>query len=212
MTTTAYLRVSTDHQDQASQRHQIAVFAEAEKITITSELAEEASGGTPWRDRAIARLILDGQPGDTVIVSEISRIARSVVGVLTALQAAAERGVTVIAARNRLKMDGSLPAKITITVLALAAEIERDLIRERTKAALQARKERGLPIGRQLGARGTSRLESRQDEIDRALDAKISKRGIARLIGCSPQTLYSYLANREAQKKQPSTEEAKAPA
>ena len=84
-------------------------------------------------------------------------------------------------------------------MLALAAERERDLIRDRTKAALQARKARGLPIGRQKGATGTSCLHNRGSEIDRALAAKISKRGIARLLDVSPQTLYTYLANRDNQ-------------
>jgi DNA invertase Pin-like site-specific DNA recombinase len=193
MTTTAYLRVSTDQQDAASQRHQIATWAAANGATVDRELSDTASGSTPWQSRAIAPLITAGQPGDVVVVSEISRIARSVVGVLTALQTAAERGVNVIACKNGLRIDGSLPAKIVVTVFALVAEIERDLIRERTRAALQARKARGQPIGRQLGATGTSKCQPHAELIARLLAAKTPKRAIARLIDVAPQTLYDYL-------------------
>ena len=194
---TAYLRISTEQQDHASQRQQIDTYAAANGLIVTDYIHDNESGSTPWQQRQIGRLLRELPTGSTILVSEISRVARSVVGVLTAFQFAIERGITVIAARSNLRLDGSLPAKIVITMLALAAEIERDLIRDRTKAALQARKARGLPFGRQIGAFGTSCLHNRGAEIDRALAAKISKRGIARLLNVSPQTLYTYLANRD---------------
>ncbi len=193
MTTTAYLRVSTDQQDYDSQREQITAFAAAQNIAVDIWATDQASGAKPWQEREIGNILRTAMPGDTVIVSEVSRIARSVVGVLTALQLAAERGARVMAARNRLVMDDSLPAKITITVLALAAEIERDLIRERTRAALQARRAKGLPLGRPTGEAETHQLDARKEEIIRALDARISKRGIARMLQVAPNTLYDYL-------------------
>lgn len=192
-TVTAYLRVSTDQQDQASQRQQVTTYATGAGLHITREVSDTASGSTPWQKRGIAALLAADQRGNTVIVSEVSRIARSVVGVLTALQVAAENGVVVIAAKNKLCLDQSLHAKITITVLALAAEIERDLIRERTKAALQARKASGKPIGRQVGATSASKCEPHRELISRLIHAKTPKRAIARLINVSPQTLYTFL-------------------
>jgi DNA invertase Pin-like site-specific DNA recombinase len=146
-----------------------------------------------WQHRKLAGILEVSAPGDTIVVSEISRIARSTVGVLTFLQAAASRSVVVVAVRNRLALDDSLHSKITVTVLALAAEIERDLLRERTKAALAARREKGLPLGRPVGSRSPSMLAEKAADIERMLSAKVSKRAIARVLGCSPSTLYAFL-------------------
>lgn len=194
----AYLRVSTDKQDEASQRQIIGGKIGAKGAEWVSDTA---SGAKPWQERAIAGVLERSIRGDRIIVSEISRIARSTVGVLTFLQAAAEKGVTVDAVKSGILLDGSTASKIVVTVLAMAAEIERDLLRERTKAALDARKARGLPVGRQAGATGKkNKLDGRMGEIQPLLDAKVSHTAIARVLKVSRQTLYTFLQEREADK------------
>lgn len=195
----AYLRVSTDQQDQASQREQIAAYCRAHDLIVEREVCDTASGSVPWQDRALGPLLLAEPPGTTVIVSEVSRLARSIVGVLTAIQTALERGINVIAARQGMVFDQTLNSKITLTVFAIASEIERDLVRGRTKDALAARKARGQPIGRQVGATGTSKCEPQRELIGRLLNAGTPKRAIARLINVSPQTLYDWLAREVPQ-------------
>ena len=99
----AYLRISTDKQDEASQRQIIKG-----KYPFLSEwMSDTASGGTPWQERAISEILNSCERGDKIIVSEISRIARSTVGVLTFMQAAAEKGVTVDAVKSCIVLDGS---------------------------------------------------------------------------------------------------------
>jgi len=195
----AYLRISTDKQDEASQRQIITAALTGSQNEPVEWLADTASGGIPWQQRAIAGTLASMGQGDTLIVSEISRIARSTVGVLTFLQAAAERGVTVVAVKSGIRLDGSTASKIVVTVLAMAAEIERDLLRERTTAALQARKTRGLPIGRQPGAIGKhNKLYGRMPEIVPLLAAKVPRAAIARVLGVSRQTLHSFLLQHAA--------------
>ena len=189
----AYLRVSTDRQQQTSQRQQLEQWAASSDNTIAVWWTDKESGATRWQDRQLADALRDAKPGDTIVVSEISRIARSTVGVLTFLQEAAQANVTVHAVQNRLTLDSSLPSKITVTVLALAAEIERDLCRARTKAALQTRKDKGLPIGRQPGTKVRSKLDQRRTEIHELLSKRVSKRAIARILDCAPQSLYAWL-------------------
>lgn len=190
----AYLRISTDKQDEGSQRHIIAGSLQGVDMAGLEWIADTASGAVQWQQRAIAGAIERAEKGDQIIVSEISRIARSTVGVLTFLQAAAAKGVTVSAVKSGIKLDGSMSSKIVITMLALAAEIERDLLRERTKAALGARKAKGLPIGRQPGATGKrNKLEGRLPEIQPLLDKGVSKAAIARIFAVSRQTLHSFL-------------------
>ena len=189
-----YLRCSTDQQDEASQRFIIRDRLGFYKNPDIVWMADYASGAIPWQQRQISAALNQLGPGDLLIVSEISRIARSTVGVLTFLQAAAAKGVTVEAIKSGITLDGSTASKIVVTVLAMAAEIERDLLRERTKGALAARKLRGLPVGRQPGAVNKVRkLDGKLPEIRDLLGAKISQAAIARILNVSRQTLSSFL-------------------
>jgi DNA invertase Pin-like site-specific DNA recombinase len=194
----AYLRISTDKQDEASQRQ---IISSRGNIGV-EWVCDTASGAKAWQSRAIAGVLERCEQGDKIIVSEISRIARSTVGVLTFLQAAAEKGVTVDAVKSGIVLDGSTASKIVVTVLAMAAEIERDLLRERTKAALDARKAKGLPVGRQPGALGRrNKLEGRKAEIQPLIDAKVSVSAMARVLGVSRQTLYTFLSQQQEGKQ-----------
>lgn len=193
MTTRAYLRVSTDSQDEQSQRAILADWQQKTGRIVDHYNTDTASGAIPWERRSIAYLLASSQPGDCIIVSEISRIARSILGVLSFLQAAATAEVEVVAVRSGIALDNSLSSKIVVTVLALAAEVERDLIRERTKAALSARRAAGLPLGRPTGSRSVSILHPKRNEIAKLLEAGVSKRAVARVLSCSPSTLYAYL-------------------
>jgi len=193
-----YIRVSTDSQDNLSQQTQLAAWLRQRPTEPVTEYLDTASGAKRWQDRALADALRNSQPGDSIAVSEISRIARSTLGVLSFLEAAAAAHVHVHAVRSGIALDGSMSAKITITILALCAEIERDLLRERTTAALAARRANGQVLGRPLGARSASKLTKRAPEIDRLLAADVSKRAIARLLDCSPQTLYTFLSRRDS--------------
>lgn len=191
--TLAYLRVSTDAQEQSSQRQQIDTWAATTGHTIAGWYSDKQSGATRWQDRALAPLLEQARAGDTIVVSEISRIARSTVGVLTFLQEAAAKNITVHAVQSRMTLDGSLQATITVTILALVAEIERELCRARTKAALADRRARGLPLGRQPGTRVRSKLDQHRSEINELLTKRVSKRAIARIVDCAPGSLYAWL-------------------
>lgn len=193
MTVRAYLRISTDHQDEKSQTQIITEWSAKTGRGVGMFHTDTASGSVPWEKRQIAAILEGSEQGDCIVVSEISRIARSILGVLSFLAAASERGVEVVAIRSGITLDNSLSAKVVVTVLALAAEIERDLIRERTKAALQARKAAGLPLGRQRGTRVARLLAPRAKEIAQLIEAKVPKRAICRVLQCSPSTLYAYL-------------------
>lgn len=195
MTIIAALRVSTEQQDENSQRAQILAWAARTGRTVERWEADRQSGSIPWQQRGMAATLAQANPGDCIVVSEISRIARSTTGVLTFLEAAVKKGVTVESAKGNLHIDGSLNSKIVVTMLALAAEIERELIKERTTAALRARRAAGLPMGRPIGSKGRSKCLKHADTIEQMRKARVSIRAIARMIECSPTTLYQYLNN-----------------
>lgn len=192
----AYLRVSTDAQDVANQKLGVLEYCAAHRWSAPLLIEDTVSGKLDWRQRKIGELLMSIPPGSVLVAAEISRLARSTLQVLEMLKLAAEREISVHIVKSSLVLDGSLGAKITATVLALAAEIEREFIAARTKEALRRRKESGLPMGRPVGQAERLRLDDKADEIDKYLALGLNKRAIAKLCGCSPQTLYTWLGRR----------------
>lgn len=198
MTTFAYLRVSTDRQDLDNQRHGILEYANSHRLGPLAFVEDAASGRVGWRDRAVGALLLQtASEGDVVLFAEVSRMGRSTRQVLEMLETCMTRGLTVHIAKQGMVLDGSMQSRITATVLGLAAEIEREFISQRTSEALARRKAAGQPLGRPKGRMATSlKLDSKEAEIRGYLAKGISKRSIAKLIECSPSTLYDWLARR----------------
>jgi DNA invertase Pin-like site-specific DNA recombinase len=185
----AYIRISTDQQDAEVQQHELTQWLAAQAPHALVTYTDTASGAVDWRQRKIAEALRASQPGDVIVVSEVSRLARTTIGCLEIFGEAAAAGVTVVALKNGLTMDGSQSARIVGTVLAMAAEIERDMIRARTQEALARRAARGLPIGRPTGARSASKLTSKRTDIERLHGAGVSIAALARLYGVARNTM-----------------------
>lgn len=192
----AYLRVSTDAQDVANQKLGVLEYCAQQGFGAPVLVEDTASGKTDWQKRKIGELLQAIPPGSVLVAAEITRLARSTLQVLEMLKLAAERGISVHVVKSRLVLDGSLSAKITATILALAGEIEREFIAARTKEALRRRKESGLPMGRPAGPAERLALDDKAEEIDKYLALGLNKRAIAKLCGCSPTTLYDWLKRR----------------
>ena len=201
MATYAYLRVSTDRQDVANQRHGILEYANTHGLGLIQFVEDGLSGHVAWRERAIGQLLTTtATAGDVVIFAEISRMARSTLHVLEMLEIGMERKLHIHIAKQRMILDGSLHSRIAATVLGLAAEIERELIAARTREALAKRKAEGKPLGRPRGAKSARlKLDAHADEIRGYLAKGISKRSIAKLVGCAESTLYDWVARRVLQ-------------
>jgi DNA invertase Pin-like site-specific DNA recombinase len=198
MPTYAYLRVSTDRQDVDNQRYGILEYANTHGLTPVQFVQDAISGRLAWRDRAIGQLLtVMATAGDVVIFAEISRMARSTLQVLEMLEIGMERALHIHIAKQRMILDGSLHSRIAATVLGWAAEIERELIAARTREALAKRKAEGKALGRPRGTKNARlKLDEHADAIRLYLDKGISKRSIAKLVGCAESTLYDWLARR----------------
>lgn len=196
MTNFAYLRVSTDHQDAKNQKLGVLDYCNNRGISVLTFVEDTASGKSPWRDRAIGNILEKAQKGDVIVASEISRLGRSTLQVLEIMEMAAQKGVAVHIAKNNMVLDGSMQSTITATILGLAAQIEREFISARTKEALAKRKNDGFKLGRPKGQADFLKLDSFRDDITNYLKKGINKRAIAKLIECSPSTLYKWLKRR----------------
>lgn len=199
----AYLRVSTDHQDLDNQRHGILEYANIHGFSSMQFVKDAVSGQVKWQMRALGGLLSEtAQKGDVVIFAEISRMARSTLQVLEMLECCMRRGISVHIAKQQMILDGSMQSRIAATVLGLAAEIEREFISLRTTEALAKRKAEGKPLGRPKGRQSASlKLDPKESEIRLYLAKGISKRSIAKLLDCSPSTLYDWLERKGIRSK-----------
>jgi DNA invertase Pin-like site-specific DNA recombinase len=191
-----YLRVSTDAQDAANQKHGVVHYCTSHGLLAPLFIEDSEHGSKDWRTRQLGTLIQSSSAGDVVVVSEVSRLARSTLQVLEIMRDCLDKGVHLHIVKSNIVLDGSMQSKIIATVLGLAAEIERDFISSRTKEALAKRKAAGVILGRPAGAAKVLRLDQYADKIDSYLAKGIDKRAISKLLDVAPNTLYSWLKVR----------------
>ena len=201
MTTYAYLRVSTNAQDVQNQKHGVLEYANQHGLSSMQFIEDSASGKKRWQERALGLLLANAGEGDTIVVSEVSRLARSTLQVLEILQHCTKQQINLHIAKNSMIFDNSMQSRITATVLGMAAEIEREFISSRTKEALAARKAAGVKLGRPQGKAQKLKLDEKRDEIQKYLDLGVSKASIAKIIGCPATTLYDYCKVRKLKRK-----------
>jgi DNA invertase Pin-like site-specific DNA recombinase len=136
----AYLRVSTLDQDLEKNKADILRFANDHDLGKVHFVEEIASGRTPWRARRIAGILEESRAGDALIVAELSRLGRSMLECVEILALATRQGLRVYAVKGNWQLDQSLQSKIIALAFSMAAEIERDLISQRTREALRFKK------------------------------------------------------------------------
>lgn len=138
--TIAYLRVSTIDQDIEKNKSDILHLANDKNLGKMLFVEEKGSGTVPWKKRKIADIIEELGNGGNLIVSELSRIGRSMLEIMQVLSVAMEKKVNVYAVKGNWQLDDSIQSKIMAMVFPMAAEIELDLISKRTTEALRAQK------------------------------------------------------------------------
>ena len=193
--TTAYLRVSTHHQDMAKNKADILMLANQTNLGRVRFVEETVSGRISWRRRKIARVLDDLELGDTLIVSELSRLGRSMLECMEILSIAARKGINVYAVKGEWKLDGGMQSQIIAMAFAMAAEIERDLISQRTREALRAKKAAGIKLGRPRGP-GKSKLDPFQPEIEALFANGSARKFIARRYGTTEGNVHNCLKKR----------------
>jgi DNA invertase Pin-like site-specific DNA recombinase len=192
MVTTAYLRVSTDSQDLQKNKAEISLFANEKHLGHVHWIEETISGRVNWRQRAIARVIDSASAGDVLIVSELSRLGRSMLEIMEILAVATQKGLKIYALKGNWALDGSLQSKVVAMAFAMASEIERDLISARTKESLAARKKSGQSLGRPKGT-GKSKLDAYGPEIRALLANGSTVTFVAKRYSTTPANVHRWL-------------------
>ena len=147
-----YIRVSTEKQNVSNQKDEILRFASLNDWTIDRWVTEVVSGKRDVKSRKLGKVLRHLRRGDTLVVTEVSRLSRSLTEIMAIMGVCVKKGVNIYTTKERYKFDDSLNSKILCFAFGLVAEIERNLISLRTKEALALRKSEGKILGRPKGS------------------------------------------------------------
>lgn len=187
-----YCRISTNHQQVCNQRHEIQAFADKNNIKIDKWVDEVISSKEVLNNRKLGKILKKLKKGDILIASELSRLGRNLLEVMGILQNCLEKDCQIWTLKENYRLGADIQSKVLAFAFGLASEIERQLISERTKNSLQRLKDEGKHLGRPYGF-SYKKLQKRHDKIKELLDKNVSKSEIARLMGCTWQTLHRYI-------------------
>jgi len=200
MRTIAYLRISTIDQDIEKNKSDILKLANDKKLGNVDFIEEKISGRVSWKNRKIYNIIEESKEGDNIIVSELSRLGRSMLEIMEILSIASDKKVSIYSVKGDWKLDSSIQSKIIAMVFAMASEIERELISVRTKEALRVKKEKGIQLGRPKGT-GKSKLDKFKPEIEALLINGSTQKFIANRYNTTEANLYHWLIKNGLKKK-----------
>ena len=202
MSTYAYIRVSTEMQCYASQEYEIRRFCRSHRIVIDEWVSESISGTIEIERRVLGKTIENMEKGDLLICTELSRLGRNMLMVMGVLDHCSKKGVSIQTIKDNFMLSDSINSKIIAFAFALAAEIERNLISQRTKEALAVKKAEGVKLGRPPG-RSKERLTFYKEyhNIRRMIEARIPMYQIALKYGFHRNTLRRYLQEFEKMQK-----------
>lgn len=189
----AYLRVSTGKQHLENQQDEITRYALSKGITIDRWVTETISGKTKQCDRKLGNLIKSLTTGDTLIVTEISRLSRTLHEIMAIMGMCLDKKITIYSTKDGYAFDDSINSKVLSFAFGLVAEIERNLISQRTKEALALRRAQGVRLGRKKGdCPKLSKLSDNKHDIIRRIQSGQTIAKICHHYGISVETFRVY--------------------
>ena len=192
-----YIRVSTTDQDTEKNKAAILSFANDKDFGQVHFITEKVSGMKSWKKRKLSYVVETLQAGDVLIVPELSRLGRSLPDILDVLQTLSNKKVKVFSVKENFQLNGDdMQSKMMRTMLGLFAEIEHDLIVQRTIEGLNAARMKGQQLGRPKGP-GRSKLDPYKDEIIELLQHAATQRYIAKRYGVTDATVTNWLKKRK---------------
>lgn len=194
-----YLRVSTEKQNPENQRDEIRRFAQEKVFQIDCWVVETVSGKIAHKKRKLGRLLRKMNKGDTLIVTEISRLSRSLTEIMAIMGECLDRQINIYTTKERYTFDNSINSKVLCFAFGLVAEIERNLISMRTKEALALKRAEGVRLGRRPGSDVKMQvIRDNSARIEAMLASGMTVTKICRKIGISRNTWYKFQSQKRA--------------
>ena len=189
-----YIRVSSDKQTVENQRFEITNFCQKRNLYIDDWIEETISGTKAYNKRELGRLLRKVSKGDIIICSELSRLGRNLFMIMEILNICMTKECRVWTIKDNYRLGDDIQSKVLAFAFGLSAEIERNLISQRTKEALARKRAEGVTLGRPRGSRNTShKLSGKENYIRSALSNGVSKSTISKRLHVSRSTLYIYI-------------------
>ncbi len=189
-----YIRVSTDKQTVENQRFEITEYAKKSNLPIDQWIEETVSGTISPDKRNLGKLIQMAKSKDVIICSELSRLGRNIFMIMSILNRLMEMNVSVYTVKEGYRLGDDLTSKVLAFAFSISAEIERELISQRTKEALLRKKAEGGVLGHPKGKRNSHvKLTGREETIRQMLSAGCTKVSISKKLQVCPATLYNFL-------------------
>lgn len=194
----AYIRVSCDRQTTENQRYEITQYAQRRHIVIDEWIEETISGIKQIEKRKLNDLLKKLRKDDTLIVSELSRLGRNLMQIMSILHDCMNNDIKVFAIKENYELGNNISSKVLAFAFGLSAEIERNLISQRTKEALNRKRAEGVILGRPKGSVSKKRkLTGKEKQIKELLEKKVSVSAIGRILGVHRLTVTAFLANQK---------------
>jgi DNA invertase Pin-like site-specific DNA recombinase len=189
-----YIRVSTDKQTTQNQKFEIKNFCKERNIVIDEWIDEKISATKKLDQRKFGALLKKMKKGDMLIVSELSRMGRNLMQIMKILHDCMEKDIQVFTIKERYELGNNINSKVLAFAFGLSAEIERNLISQRTKEALARKKAEGVILGRPKGSKSSVlKLTGKEEEIRKLLKRKISYSAIGRILGAHRLTVSTFV-------------------
>lgn len=190
----AYLRVSTEKQFLENQREEILQFAEKNNLVVQKWYKEIVSGKVHSKERKLSELLKQMKRGDMLIVTEISRLSRTLLEIMNILNLCIEKEVVLYSTKEGYVFKDDINSKVLGFAFGLVAEIERNLISIRTKEALARRKKDGVQLGRKKGyAPKMAILRENHKYILAELKKGVTQKQVAQNLSVSRSTMLRYM-------------------
>jgi len=204
----AYLRISTNRQHLENQRDEIERFAAARGIVVDRMYNDIVSGKKHSKERKLGDILKRLKSGDTLIVTEISRLSRTLIDIMNIIHQCIEREIVLHSTKEGYTFENNLNSKILGFAFGLVAEIERNLISARTREALALRKANGMILGRPVGSSPKRKiLVENSEEVLQMVGERIPYKKIAKKFGVSICTIDRYLRYLREQQEQQEKDE-----
>lgn len=192
-----YIRVSSDKQTVENQRYEISNFCESHELKVDGWIEETISGTKNYDKRKLGDLLKKVQRDDIIICSELSRLGRNLFMIMEILNHCMERECQVWTIKDNYRLGDDIQSKVLAFAFGLAAEIERDLIAQRTKEALARKKSEGVILGRPIGRKSKTVKLSGKEEIIRELRMQgVSIAQIAKIYKVNRNTVSKFINER----------------
>ena len=194
--TYGYIRVSTDKQTVENQKFEITNFCQREKLQVDGWIEETISGTRNYDKRKLGELLKIIKKEDLIICAELSRLGRNLFMIMEILNICMKKECRVWTIKDNYRLGDDIQSKVLAFAFGLSAEIERDLISQRTKEALKLKRAEGVVLGRPKGRKTNPqkhKLYAMKEIIDELLIIGVSQRCIAKNLHVDRNTLARFL-------------------